>query len=52
MFIGVKIANGYNVFDSVGSSIRLKILVGLLRWVNRFWKWRVRCVGMKDLRVS
>src|SRR5436305_9224198 len=36
----------------LGSSIRLKILVELLRWVNRFWKWRVRCVGMKDLRVS
>lgn len=36
----------------LGSSIRLKMLVGLLRWVNKFWYWRVRCVGMEDLRIS
>jgi hypothetical protein len=36
----------------LGSSIRLKILVGLLRWMNKFWNWRVRCVGMEDLRIS
>ena len=34
-----------------GSSIRLNILVGLLRYVKRFWNWSLRWEGIMELRV-